>query len=186
MSISDDGKPQDETSQEASHDPCTTEKDTPTAASSPKHANSYLSNVTSQLSDFTDDSVEQSKSKEPIRLADYLNDSDLLNQTHGSCDTTTRSHDPNCDTSNDLDYDTSYDLDHNESVDPDHNVSHDLDHDDISEVETSCEHNDTQVDDSVVVEDIEVNDDTDGVDDGRGFQYDFVSSNFTVKVCLRS
>ena len=137
----------------ASHDPCITkENPSKTAKSSP-----YLTDVASQLSDFNDDHVNQPKSE------DHLDDSD---QTP---DTVTRSHD----------------LNHDESLDLDYDASHDLDHDDIvsaSEVETSCEHNSTHLEDtSVVVEDIEVNDndDTNGV---KELQYEFISSNFATKV----
>ena len=215
--LSDHSTPQDVTSQAASHDPSTTENSTPpTVVHSPKHTNSYLGNVSSQLADFNDDPVVNSpkrtnncldnvssqlsdfsddpvkQSNEPIRLEDDLNDSDLLNQTHGSCDTTSRSHDPDCSVSHDLDL---YDLDHDKSFDQncdvsndlDHGTSRDLDHDDFlstSEMETSCEHNNTQLDDSVVVEDIDIsNDDIDGVEDSKGFRYQFTFSNFTVKVC---
>ena len=159
--------------------PCINGENVSAVTNSPKQV-TYLTDIASQLCGFTDG---QSKIKGPIRSEDCIKDSDIPNQTYEPCDTT-RSHDPDCDASHDLDYDTSCDLDHNESVDPDYNVSHDLNNDNTSEVETSCEHNNTQVDDSVVVEDIEVNDDTDGVDDDRGFQYEFVSSNFTAKVSI--
>ena len=167
------GFPQEASSQETSHDtspdPCIIEEETSTVANPIKHANSsftYLTDTVSQLSDFTDD--------QPIRSEDdHLDDTDILNQTPN---TTTTSHD--------LDCDTSYDVDHNESLDPDYDASHDLDHDDhvnTSEVETSCEQqNITYLEDSVVVEDIEVNkEEDDSIDDTK---YEFISSNFTVKV----
>ena len=118
--------------------------------------------VASQLCNFDDE--------QNIRLLDNsLDDSDLLNQT--TC-ATTRSYD--------LDCDTSYDLDHNESLDPYHDLSHDL----TSEVETSCEYNDTHLEDSVVVEDNEViNDDTNDTKDEE-LQYEFISSSFTSKVLM--
>ena len=176
------------------------------AVNSPKHTNSDTNNVSSQLDDFNDNRVKQSN--EPVKSEDDLNDSDMLNHTIGSYDTTSRSHDPDCDvtcdldTSCDLDHDESLDpnhgasrdLDHDESLDPnhgasrdlDHDASHDLNHDSLStsEVETSCEHN-TQLDDSVIVEDNDIsNDDNDdGVEDAKGFQYQFTSTNFIVKVC---
>ena len=161
------------------------------AVNSPKHANSDTNNVSSQLDDFNDNRVEQSN--EPVKSEDDLNDSDILNHTIGSYDTTSRSHDPDCDVSCDLD--TPCDLDHDESLDPNHGASRDLDHDashdlnhnslSTSEVETSCEHNNTQLDDSVIVEDNDIsNDDNDdGVEDAKGFQYQFTSTNFIVKVC---
>ena len=129
----------------------------------------YLVDVASQLSSFDD---EQSEANEPIRSN---NDSEILNQTARSCDTTARSHNPDCDTSCDV-----------SSHDPDHDGSCDLNHDSLrtSEVETSCEHNNTQLDDSVIVEDNDIsNDDNDdGVEDAKGFQYQFTSANFTPKV----
>ena len=111
----------------------------------------------------------------------------MLNQTLGSCDTTSRSHDPDCDVSYDLDHDKSFDPNLDTSNDLDHGASRDLDHDDFlstSEMETSCEHNNMQLDDSVVVEDNGIsNDDIDGVEHAKGFRYQFTSSNFIVKVC---
>ena len=56
---------------------------------------------------------------------------------------------------------------------------HDLDYDNIpiiSKLEISCERNDTHLQDSVVVEDIE------GLEASKGVQYEFSSSNFTKKV----
>ena len=161
-------------SQEASRDPCITEGETSTVENPPKHANNcftYLTDVASQLSDFTNE--------RPIRSEDCLDDSDILNKTPNAI---TGSRDLDCDVSHDLDCDTSYDLDHDESLDPDYDASHDLDHDvSTSEVETSCEHSNTHLEDSVVVEDID--DDTNGVDDNtKELQYEFIPSNFTVKV----
>ena len=112
--------------------------------------------IASQLCDFNDE--------QPIKSLDSSN---LSNQTTS---TTTRSRD--------LDCDASCDLDHDESLDFDYDVSHDL----TSEVETPCEHNVTHLEDSVVVEDIEVsNDDTDDIKD-KELQYQFISSSFTAKV----
>ena len=136
------------------HDHHTNGENVFTMAKPSKHI-AYLVDVASQLSSFDD---EQSKENEPIRSN---NDSEILNQTARSCDTTARSHDP------------------------DHDGSCDLNHDSLStsEVETSCEHNNTQLDDSVIVEDNDIsNDNDDGVEDARGFQYQFTSANFTPKV----
>ena len=148
------------------HDHRTNGENVFTMAKPSKHI-TYLDDVASQLSSFDD---EQSKANEPIRSN---NDSEILNQTARSCDTTARSHDhTSCDVS---------------SHDPDHDGSCDLNHDSlsISEAETSCEHNNTQLDDSVIVEDNDIsNDDNDdGVEDAKGFQYQFTSANFIVKVC---
>jgi len=166
------------TSQEASHDPCTIEKNTSTVGNSPKNTNSYLSDIPSQLSDFTDDIEQSNIANQPISSENCLNCSDVLDQSASLCDTTTRSHD--------LDCDTSCDLDHDVSLDPDCNTSHDLDHDhdqSTSEVETSCDQNNTHLEDSVVIEDIE--DKSNCVEEIKEFQYNFVSSNFTVKVCMQ-
>ena len=144
-----------------SHDHHTNGENVFTMAKPSKHI-TYLVDVASQLSSFDD---EQSKANEPIRSN---NDSEILNQTARLCDTTARSHDPDCDTS-----DTS---------NPDHDGSCDLNHDSLStsEMNISCEHNNTQLDDSVVVEDNDDNDD--GVEGAKAFQYQFTSANFTPKV----
>ena len=173
---------QDVTSQEGSCDPCATKENTVTVTNPPRHINSYLTDVTSQSSDFSDDHGEQSITNQPIKSENCANDSDVLNLTSESCDTTTRSHDLDCDASYNLDhsnYDTSQDLDHNSFLN-------------TSEAETSCEHDNTHLEDSVAVEDIEVNndgddgdDDADSVGGSKEFHYKFVASNFTIKVCDR-
>ena len=121
--------------------------------------------------------VEQSILNEPIRSENCLNDSDVLNESLESYDAPTRSRD--------LDYDTSSNLDHDESLDSSCNTSQDLDQNISSEAETSCEHNNTHLEDNVAVEDIEVNNDgdTNSVEDTKGFQCEFTSLNFTTKVC---
>ena len=138
-----------------SHDHCVNGKNASTMTKPSEHS-AYLTDTASQLSSFeiTD---EQDGSK------DCLSDSDILNQIPKSCDATARSCDLDCDTSD---------------------TSHQDDSPSTSEMETSCEHNNTQLDDSVVVEDIGIsNDDIDGVEDAKGFRYQFISSNFIVKVC---
>ena len=167
-----------ETSHDTSCDPCIIKEETSTVSNPVKHTNSsftYLTDVVSQLSDFTDD--------QPTRSGDdHLDDSDILNTPNTTirsrnldCDA---SHDLDCDTSHDLDCDTSYDADHDESLDPDYDASHDLDHVSTSEVETSCEQqNITHLKDSVVVEDIKVNN-----EEGDNTKYDFIASNFIIKV----
>ena len=121
--------------------------------------------------------IEQSILNEPIRSENSLNDSDVLNESPESHDAPTRLRD--------LDYDTSSNLDHDESLDPSCNTSQDLDQDISSEAEKSCEHNNTHLEDSVAVEDIEVNNDgdTNSAEDTKGFQCEFIPSNFTTKVC---
>ena len=203
---SDHDTPQDLASQEASHDPCATKDNTSIMADSPKDTSScdiHSTYVASQLSDITDDHVEQSDKNEPIRSEDCLNDSDILfNQTTTSCDTTTRSHDFDCDTSydhddsldpdykashdldhNESDHKASHNLDHDESIDPNHDASHDLDHDEFLNTSEADEYNDTtHAEDDMTVEDVEVNN-NDDTSDTKTFQYKFLPSNFTVKVC---
>ena len=133
-------KPLDTTS----HDHCINGKNVSTVTKPSEHV-AYPTDVASQLSSF--EIADEQDGPE-----DCLSDSDILNQTPRSCDTTTRSCDLDCNTS-----DTSH---HDDSLS-------------TSEMETSCEHNNTRLDDSVVVEDVE---------DAKGFQYQFASSNFATKV----
>lgn len=55
----------------ALHGDCITEDNTSTMQKSPKHM-TYLTDVASQLSDFTNDSIEQSKANKPIGSEDRL------------------------------------------------------------------------------------------------------------------